>query len=937
MTSAQHLLISICLLGHTGAELERNADASRTSPSYLKHLIPATPRMIGPGSLQNISIPTHDHLLNTKKNWRKEEKASTITTDGFLVNATGSVPLKTNRTNIIEAQSAKASYIEPEKLNNSSTIDGQSIIDNGGRPDLLTSNRTIRGHSPQTSSAEPDESANVQTSFNMAHSFTDPGPSLFNAEHDNKSATVVNSTLSGSRGIDPQLKSSLHILSTLQIPAAQPRSAGSPTGPVNAGGNPNLLKEVGPKLKLQPEDITCDENEMLQGGHIVWPQKRTVGSMLKHICPEGFRAFPVSWRVCNHLGQWSALRSPSGEKMGTALCKRVTCLRPSTFDNGFFHPKEPHYEVNSTMTFECYSGYELLGSAVRTCLPNGHWSGKLTICENHEFICPDPGIPIGGSRKGNRFGMLQTVSYTCGEHALWGSAIRECLPSGRWSGEPPLCESWQMFDSPLNLEKELQILETEVKRSAEGSADLSLNPLKNKKHNIFFVVEASASVGQENFDKGLSFIKRFTEKVSMYRTNMSFGVVLFGMTTMTVVKIEDGWRNEKVIEAINGIIYKDLRIGRSTNMHEALSEVLLSATRDPSAAAAKYTVIIITCNIIAIGIGAIQKKSLESLVVLKDTEEEGRQYTFYFPNYDDLDKVYSTPLKGTFKVALPDATGDFSQCGVQGPIVQRPMGRIFNGLPSSVGDWPWQAHIKFPGNLFCGGSVIGEKWILSAAHCFDDEEGRLLKPENVIVSVGILSTKEKQPVIVEKIVQHEMWNSTTKDYDIALLKLQTFIEYSDKVRPVCLPCVEEVKEILLPPDTSWEQSCLFQEKLLTVTGIEERERSLSGFVAGWGYFIKSVPSISLKHTKVDIQPRFRCYTRHNIRLTENMFCARGSQSDACKGDSGGPLVMKMRNRWIQVGIVSFGRYEECGSEDFMGFYTSVPRLMSWIKSKTGIK
>ncbi|XP_069470993.1 complement factor B-like [Ambystoma mexicanum] len=888
---------------------------------------------------------------------RQEELTNKMTANGHLPTK-GNTELEGGaRTSIMYGHSSSAGVTRQKKVTNNWTAYGHSPKIDGRGPKRLRSIRTIGEQSSNNTNVDVGLKQPLPATLDPVTSRLALGSASLEVEHGSVNTNVVNSTKNIPLSRDNEVKRShLTLLFTAQTPVALPRAAIPSSENVGKARLPPFpTNESGPVWKVVQEKI-CDDMQVLVGGRIVWPEKRTVGSMLKHICPQDHRAFPVSWRVCNSFGQWSYLQNAYGQISKTASCKPVTCLGPSNFEHGFFHPRQPVYSVSTTISFECYAGFQLLGSPIRTCLPNGKWSGEQATCQNHvsQFLCPDPGIPIGGSRKGNHFGPYKTVSYNCGKYELRGSADRECLSSGKWSGEPPRCESWMTFDDSLDVEKELDVLETQIRLSVQQSDDLSLNPLAGKSHKIFFVVEASANVGQENFGKGLNFVKKVIEKVSKYSTKVDFGVVLFQLTPTVAVRIEDGWSAMQVIKAIEGIRYKDLITTSGANIYGALKEVLKSITEDSAAASTKYTIIILTCrhhtgrnpsfvkneiarhaektsaplDILAIGIGDIAKKDIESLVLSKDTEEEGRQYAFYLPYYEDLDKIYSSPPQ--------DPVDLYSKCGVQGTIVERPLGRIFKGTKASVGDWPWQAYISLPGN-FCGGSVIGKKWILSAAHCFDDEAGNLLKPKDVLVSVGNTSTKEKQSIVVEDIIQHEQWNATTKDYDIALLKLQIPLVYSEKVRHVCLPCVEAAREVISPPNTSWSESCKYQENLLTMTGDEEKERTLSGYVAGWGFQKKKLASSDLLHTKVDIKPRRECYTRLGITLTENMFCARGLETDACRGDSGGPLVMKIRNRWIQAGIVSFGRHEQCGEHDFMGFYSSVPKLMGWIQSKTGIK
>ncbi len=143
-------------------------------------------------------------------------------------------------------------------------------------------------------------------------------------------------------------------------------------------------------------------------------------------------------------------------------------------------------------------------------------------------------------------------------------------------------------------------------------------------------------------------------------------------------------------------------------------------------------------------------------------------------------------------------TNIFRECG------KRPSGRvkrsdpwhsaIIGGAEADPNKWPWMSSIrrKGSGTHFCGGSIIDQWWILTAAHCLHYEDSDILLPvEAFKVVVGDHLTTTVQPsereYFPQRFLLHEDYNRTTLDNDIALIELTEAIEYNEVIAPVCLP------------------------------------------------------------------------------------------------------------------------------------------------------
>ncbi|XP_006160529.1 plasma kallikrein [Tupaia chinensis] len=236
--------------------------------------------------------------------------------------------------------------------------------------------------------------------------------------------------------------------------------------------------------------------------------------------------------------------------------------------------------------------------------------------------------------------------------------------------------------------------------------------------------------------------------------------------------------------------------------------------------------------------------------------------------------------------------------------------RIVGGTNSSWGEWPWQVslQVKLAARSHqCGGSIIGDRWVLTAAHCFDE----LHFPGIWRIYSGILDlskiTKETPFSRVKEIIIHQKYKIAESHHDIALIKLQAPLNYTEFQKPICLPSKDDANTLYT--------NC---------------------WVTGWG-FTKEKGEIQniLQKVTIPLVTNEECQKRYrNYEVTKQMVCAgyKEGGKDACKGDSGGPLVCKHNGIWQLVGITSWG--EGCGAREKPGVYTKVAEYVDWILEKT---
>ena len=254
--------------------------------------------------------------------------------------------------------------------------------------------------------------------------------------------------------------------------------------------------------------------------------------------------------------------------------------------------------------------------------------------------------------------------------------------------------------------------------------------------------------------------------------------------------------------------------------------------------------------------------------------------------------------------------------------LQRPMADITCGIAKrggpvgdeavKPGEFPWQVGFRYENsigksNVFCRGSLLDKEWIVTAAHCFIIRVHPKFKLK-VILGEFDDQNIDGQEVIAEaeKIFRHPLHRRSSKDYNIALVKLKRPLkEYSDFIRPICLP----------------DRTISFSAgEICTVSGF-----GLSDTGSKEGNILRRID--------VPIVSREECHAK--VRwLTDRMICSGYTERviDTCKGDSGGPLSCYKNGKFYLGGVVSHGK--RCSRMRSPNVYTSVKYLRPWINHIT---
>ncbi|OXB74079.1 UNVERIFIED_CONTAM: hypothetical protein H355_003142, partial [Colinus virginianus] len=240
-------------------------------------------------------------------------------------------------------------------------------------------------------------------------------------------------------------------------------------------------------------------------------------------------------------------------------------------------------------------------------------------------------------------------------------------------------------------------------------------------------------------------------------------------------------------------------------------------------------------------------------------------------------------------------------CGVPAitPVI-RGYNRIVGGEPAVPGSWPWQVSLQRNGNFhFCGGSLISEQWVVTAAHC------SVRTTDTVVLGEYDQETAsgDVQRLGIAKVFRNPKYSALTIRNDITLIKLETPAQLNARVAPVCLPQATD--------DFPGGMTCV---------------------TTGWGLTNpkdEDTPAI-LQQAALPLLTNAQCKQYWGFRIYDVMVCAGGDGSSSCMGDSGGPLVCQKDGAWTLVGIVSWGS-ANCATS-VPGVYARVTELREWIDS-----
>ena len=260
--------------------------------------------------------------------------------------------------------------------------------------------------------------------------------------------------------------------------------------------------------------------------------------------------------------------------------------------------------------------------------------------------------------------------------------------------------------------------------------------------------------------------------------------------------------------------------------------------------------------------------------------------------------------KSTHKTSSVDLA---AECGIEGPPSKD---RIVGGFEAAENQWPWQVALFIDNAWFCGGSIISENYIMTAAHCADGASyfDIMAGAHNVRAS----SEPHRVEITSYNGWTHPNWDHNTLANDIALIELPSPLEFNDYIKPSCMPMAGDTADV---------------GETVTCTG--------------WGKPSDSAGGISPVLRMVEDRPIISnsdCNAIYGIVGSGVVCIDTTGGKGTCNGDSGGPLNMPFStknagDKWKQVGVVSFGASAGCEVGYPAGF-TRTEYYLDWVCSET---
>ncbi|CAD0197829.1 unnamed protein product [Chrysodeixis includens] len=236
--------------------------------------------------------------------------------------------------------------------------------------------------------------------------------------------------------------------------------------------------------------------------------------------------------------------------------------------------------------------------------------------------------------------------------------------------------------------------------------------------------------------------------------------------------------------------------------------------------------------------------------------------------------------------------------------------RIVGGSAASLGQYPHQAGLLATfgqGQGVCGGSLLNNRRVLTAAHCWFDGQNQARQFTVVLGSLRLFSGGTR--LTTSSVVMHGSWNPSLIRNDVAIINLPSNVGFNNNIRPIALPSGSQ---------------------------LNENFAGANAIASGFG-LTSDGGSISnnqfLSHVQVQVITNNVCRNAFPLIIQSSNICISGANGrSTCQGDSGGPLMITRNNAPLLIGVTSFGSARGCQIGSPAAF-ARVTSYVSWINPR----